>query len=196
MDSQTAKKQLQTGTFSFVDVPNPDVEMLQRKHYMELVQLACIMASIIGRGPHEIVERRSQANSLSKQDICRKPEFHPAFLEEAYERCRNICAEYAKTFYLGNIHISFTLFIACIVLDVMIQGFLDDMKTISSFRCLLDCLPDPISTGTRLMTEERQKATWAIYVWCRRTDELVDGPNAVLMSTAVLDRWEERLQDM
>ncbi|KAI9400597.1 hypothetical protein POPTR_001G007700v4 [Populus trichocarpa] len=99
---------------------------------------------------HEIVERQSQANSLSKQDICRKPEFHPAFLEEAYERCRNICAEYAKTFYLG----------------------------------------------TRLMTEERQKATWAIYVWCRRTDELVDGPNAVLMSTAVLDRWEERLQDI
>lgn len=46
------------------------------------------------------------------------------------------------------------------------------------------------------MTEERQKATWAIYVWCRRTDELVDGPNAVLMSTAVLDRWEERLQDI
>nr|TKS12270.1 hypothetical protein D5086_0000065540 [Populus alba] len=33
-------------------------------------------------------------------------------------------------------------------------------------------------------------------VWCRRTDELVDGPNAVLMSTAVLDRWEERLQDI
>ncbi|KAH8522970.1 hypothetical protein H0E87_003581 [Populus deltoides] len=145
---------------------------------------------------HEIVERQSQANSLSKQDICRKPEFHPAFLEEAYERCRNICAEYAKTFYLGNIHIPSTLFITCIVLDVMIQGFLDDMRTISSFRCMLDCLPDPISTGTRLMTEERQKATWAIYVWCRRTDELVDGPNAVLMSTAVLDRWEERLQDI
>ncbi|XP_011010677.1 PREDICTED: phytoene synthase 2, chloroplastic-like [Populus euphratica] len=99
---------------------------------------------------NEIVERQSQANSLSKQDICRKPEFHPAFLEEAYERCRNICAEYAKTFYLG----------------------------------------------TRLMTEERQKATWAIYVWCRRTDELVDGPNAVLMSTSVLDRWEERLLDI
>ncbi|KAL3609066.1 hypothetical protein D5086_000086 [Populus alba] len=154
--------QVQTGTFSLVDVPNPDVEMSQRKHYMELVQLACIMASIIGRGHngkflrskslvtraraeviaarkrssqraflrllkqgiphtdlqvHEIVERQSQANSLSKQDICRKPEFHPVFLEEAYERCRNICAEYAKTFYLG----------------------------------------------TRLMTEERQKATWAIY---------------------------------
>jgi hypothetical protein len=50
MDSQTAKKQLQTGTFSLVDGPNPDVEMFQRKHYIELVQLTCIMASIIGRG--------------------------------------------------------------------------------------------------------------------------------------------------
>jgi len=50
MDSQTAKKQLQTGTFSLVDGPNPDVEMFQRKHYIEQVQLTCIMASIIGRG--------------------------------------------------------------------------------------------------------------------------------------------------
>jgi hypothetical protein len=32
--------------------------------------------------------------------------------------------------------------------------------------------------GTTLMTPQQAKATWAIYVWCRRTDELVDGPNA------------------
>ncbi|KDP26944.1 hypothetical protein JCGZ_21037 [Jatropha curcas] len=102
--------------------------------------------------PHvsEIVERQSQSKYLATQNACRKPEFHPLFLEEAYERCKNICAEYAKTFYLG----------------------------------------------TLLMTEERQKAIWAIYVWCRRTDELVDGPNAVHMSSAVLDRWEERLEDI
>lgn len=50
----------------------------------------------------DIVERQSQAStSLAHQDACRKPEFHPLFLEEAFERCRNICAEYAKTFYLG-----------------------------------------------------------------------------------------------
>ncbi|KAI3823189.1 hypothetical protein L1987_04621 [Smallanthus sonchifolius] len=97
----------------------------------------------------EIVQRqlRTGPNDFS---ICRKPEFHPEFLEDAYDRCRDICAEYAKTFYLG----------------------------------------------TRLMTEERQKAIWAIYVWCRRTDELVDGPNAIHMSDAVLDRWEERLHDL
>jgi len=33
-------------------------------------------------------------------------------------------------------------------------------------------------------------------VWCRRTNELVDGPNADYMSSAVLDRWEERLHDI
>lgn len=33
-------------------------------------------------------------------------------------------------------------------------------------------------------------------VWCRRTDELVDGPNAAYMSSEVLQRWEERLQDI
>lgn len=32
--------------------------------------------------------------------------------------------------------------------------------------------------ATHLMTPEQAKSTWAIYVWCRRTDELVDGPNA------------------
>lgn len=32
--------------------------------------------------------------------------------------------------------------------------------------------------GTQLMTPEQAKAIWAVYVWCRRTDELVDGPNA------------------
>lgn len=33
-------------------------------------------------------------------------------------------------------------------------------------------------------------------MWCRRTDELVDGPNAIYMSSTVLDRWEERLHDI
>lgn len=32
--------------------------------------------------------------------------------------------------------------------------------------------------GTQLMTPIQAKCIWAIYVWCRRTDELVDGPNA------------------
>ncbi|KAE8798344.1 phytoene synthase 2, chloroplastic-like [Hordeum vulgare] len=71
-------------------------------------------------------------------------------LGDAYDRCGEVCAEYAKTFYLG----------------------------------------------TQLMTPERRKAVWAIYVWCRRTDELVDGPNASYITPKALDRWEKRLEDL
>ncbi|CAL9041232.1 unnamed protein product [Musa banksii] len=71
-------------------------------------------------------------------------------LDAAYERCGEVCAEYAKTFYLG----------------------------------------------TMLMTPERRKAIWAIYVWCRRTDELVDGPNASHITPTALDRWSNRLEDL
>jgi phytoene synthase len=39
--------------------------------------------------------------------------------------------------------------------------------------------------GTQLMTPAQAKAIWAVYVWCRRTDELVDGPNASKMSPKV-----------
>ncbi|XP_073112850.1 phytoene synthase 2, chloroplastic [Elaeis guineensis] len=71
-------------------------------------------------------------------------------LKEAYDRCGEVCAEYAKTFYLG----------------------------------------------TLLMTPERRRAIWAIYVWCRRTDELVDGPNAFHITPSALDRWESRLENL
>ncbi|NDJ16016.1 15-cis-phytoene synthase CrtB [Myxacorys almedinensis] len=71
-----------------------------------------------------------------------------ASVEEAYERCRAITAEYSKTFYLGTI----------------------------------------------LMPPPKRRAIWAIYVWCRRTDELVDGPAASLTTNETLDQWEERLE--
>ncbi|KAI4305963.1 hypothetical protein L6164_029287 [Bauhinia variegata] len=71
-------------------------------------------------------------------------------LNAAYDRCGEVCAEYAKTFYLG----------------------------------------------TQLMTPERRRAIWAIYVWCRRTDELVDGPNSSHITPKALDRWEKRLTDV
>ncbi|KAK9691640.1 hypothetical protein RND81_09G209400 [Saponaria officinalis] len=73
-----------------------------------------------------------------------------SLLGEAYDRCGEVCAEYAKTFYLG----------------------------------------------TLLMTPEKRRAIWAIYVWCRRTDELVDGPNASHITPTALDRWESRLEDL
>ena len=33
-------------------------------------------------------------------------------------------------------------------------------------------------------------------VWGRRTDELVDGPNASHITPTALDRWESRLEDI
>ncbi|XP_074585552.1 phytoene synthase 2, chloroplastic-like [Curcuma longa] len=90
----------------------------------------------------------------SNTSIDQKPEMafprSPSLLKEAYDRCGEVCAEYAKTFYLG----------------------------------------------TLLMTPERRKAIWAIYVWCRRTDELVDGPNASQITPTALDRWGSRLDDV
>jgi 15-cis-phytoene synthase len=71
-------------------------------------------------------------------------------LEDAYELCRQVTAEYAKTFYLG----------------------------------------------TRLMSEEKRRAIWAIYVWCRRTDELVDGAQAENTTDATLDQWERNLESI
>ena len=39
--------------------------------------------------------------------------------------------------------------------------------------------------GTQLMDPEKARSVWAIYVWCRRTDELVDGPNADRITPSV-----------
>ncbi len=76
------------------------------------------------------------------------PKFVP--VEESYERCRQITAEYSKTFYMG----------------------------------------------TLLMPEAKRRAIWAIYVWCRRTDELVDGPQAKFTTESTLDHWELQLESL
>ena len=52
--------------------------------------------------------------------------------------------------------------------------------------------------GTQLLPEAAQKAVWAIYVWCRRTDEIVDAPRMpedVNMLTD-LSAWEIRLENL
>ncbi|MBD2089724.1 phytoene synthase [Microcoleus sp. FACHB-1515] len=48
--------------------------------------------------------------------------------------------------------------------------------------------------GTMLMPEAKRRAIWAIYVWCRRTDELVDGPRAELTTEDTLDQWERNVE--
>ncbi len=49
--------------------------------------------------------------------------------------------------------------------------------------------------GTLLLPLEKRKAIWAIYVWCRRTDELMDSPDALKKSKEELsdnlNKWEE-----
>lgn len=50
--------------------------------------------------------------------------------------------------------------------------------------------------GTQLMPEAKRRAIWAIYVWCRRTDELVDGPQSQGTNDATLDHWEKNLESI
>jgi 15-cis-phytoene synthase len=71
-------------------------------------------------------------------------------VDEAYELCRQITAEYAKTFYFG----------------------------------------------TLLMPKEKSKAIWAIYAWCRLTDELVDGAKAKYTTKETLEEWEQQLESI
>lgn len=53
--------------------------------------------------------------------------------------------------------------------------------------------------GTQLLSEEKRKAVWAVYTWCRRTDDLVDGPRAIQTSeelSSILQDWELRLEEI
>ena len=54
--------------------------------------------------------------------------------------------------------------------------------------------------GTLLLPAEKRRAIWAIYVWCRRTDELMDSPEAQRLPQAdLLERlqaWEERTRGL
>jgi len=54
--------------------------------------------------------------------------------------------------------------------------------------------------GTLLLPPAKRRAIWAIYVWCRRTDELMDSPAAQALPPATLlerlDAWEERTRGL
>ena len=54
--------------------------------------------------------------------------------------------------------------------------------------------------GTLLMPPAKRRAIWAIYVWCRRTDELMDSPEAMTCPEAELalrlDAWEQRTREL
>ena len=54
--------------------------------------------------------------------------------------------------------------------------------------------------GTLLLPYEKRKAIWAIYVWCRRTDELMDSPEALKKTKEELSdnlsEWEENTKNI
>ncbi|MGB0561621.1 MAG: 15-cis-phytoene synthase CrtB [Spirulinaceae cyanobacterium] len=50
--------------------------------------------------------------------------------------------------------------------------------------------------GTLLMPPPKRRAIWAIYEWCRRTDELVDGPKARYTTPETLAQWEANLESV
>lgn len=50
--------------------------------------------------------------------------------------------------------------------------------------------------GTSLMEPEARQHVWAVYAWCRRTDDIVDSPRALLNRMTLtndLKEWEDRL---
>lgn len=132
-----------TGVFATASlssvVANPPRSSEERVYEVVLKQAALVKEQKKER-ISDVIAGNDKAESMTRGDL----------LNGAYNRCGDVCAEYAKTFYLG----------------------------------------------TLLMTPERRRAVWAIYVWCRRTDELVDGPNASHITPKALDRWEQRLNDL
>ena len=54
--------------------------------------------------------------------------------------------------------------------------------------------------GTLLLPHEKRRAIWAIYVWCRRTDEIMDSVEASTKSqdelSDNLDEWEENTKNV
>jgi 15-cis-phytoene synthase len=87
---------------------------------------------------------------LEKSSLPSLPMIKLASTEAAYELCRQVTAEFGKTFYLA----------------------------------------------TLLMSVPKRQAIWAIYAWCRNTDEMVDGAGAEDTTLATLDGWEQQLESV
>jgi len=48
--------------------------------------------------------------------------------------------------------------------------------------------------GTRLFPNPKRQNMWAVYCWCRRTDELVDNQPNQRATMHLLDQWEHQLE--
>jgi 15-cis-phytoene synthase len=61
-------------------------------------------------------------------------------------------------------------------------------------RCITAKYAKTFYLGTMLMSEAKRRAIWAVYAWCRRTDELVDGIQADTTTDQTLIDWESQLE--
>jgi len=52
--------------------------------------------------------------------------------------------------------------------------------------------------GTKFFDDDKRKAVWAVYAWCRRTDDIVDKPrkDAGASLRSELAQWNARLKDV
>lgn len=130
--------------------PEQNFRTAEERVYEVVLKQAALMAKRVSESSPALIMDEKEVVGMSDLTLNLTTEISPQILQQAYARCGEVCAEYAKTFYLG----------------------------------------------TLLMTPERQRAIWAIYVWCRRTDELVDGPNAPHITPSALNHWEQRLEDL
>jgi hypothetical protein len=74
------------------------------------------------------------------------------------------------------------------------RGALDESAPLS-----WDLLSDACERFWNLISSIISRCICNLYgcsVWCRRTDELADGPNASYITATSLDRWEKRLDDL
>lgn len=74
--------------------------------------------------------------------------------------------------------------------DILLKSFEEAGEVTSAFA-------KTFYMGTMLLGEEAREAIWAIYVWCRRTDEIVDAPrdsNDEMLRD--LSSWELRLENL
>ena len=121
-------------------------------------------------------------------------------MAEAYDSCARITAEYAKTFYLGTRLMTPEKARAIWCASQLVLTSLYSVQAfpfhqlgnphsarnraalghILSALEILDCTAPSV-----VALRHHHLPCRAIYVWCRRTDELVDGPNASRITPAV-----------
>ncbi|MQM10700.1 hypothetical protein Taro_043598 [Colocasia esculenta] len=126
-----------------------------------------------------LVKEQSESRRRVEDDVTVPMDW--SLLNEAYERCGEVCAEYAKTFHLGTLLMTPERRRAVWAIYGSKTRYVEDLKSHNLAFFFGDNAPNDHVNDL---------------VWCRRTDELVDGPNASHITPTALDRWEERLSNL